>query len=112
MTTEGIVEITNKDLEKIKDFWANHNFGTRIMLMIFALSFLSIVIASFFNVVVPVVVVNMVFYSAIIGFMTVTLGVNGLDTVLQGVARIKLGKYEIEKSGKIVEKGEKNDMVV
>ena len=89
---EDLVEVEASDLGKVRDFWADHNIGTRLMLVTFALSFLGVVITGFFNIVVPTAVINMVFYSALIAFMTVTLGINGLEKLLDGIAKIKLGK--------------------
>lgn len=88
---EDLVEVEASDLGKVKDFWAEHNFGTRIMLITFVIAFLAVVVSSFFGVIVPVAVINMVFYSALIAYMTVTLGINGLEKLLEGIAKIKLG---------------------
>jgi len=82
---------TIKKLEKVEDFWSAHNFGTRISLIVFMISFLSIVIAGFFGVIMPAAVINMVFYSAIIAYATVTLGINGIKIILDGIAQIKTG---------------------
>ena len=91
MTTETTENKDTKDeiLEKTKDFWAKHNIGTRTMLIIFAVSFLAVVIAGLYGVAVPVAIIDMVWYSAIIGFATVTLGVNGVNTLMEGVAKLK-----------------------
>lgn len=86
-----IVSLKNADLKKVEDFWSKHNFGTRMSLVIFMISFLSIVIAGFFGAVAPTAIINMVFYSAIISYATVTLGVNGIKIVLDGIANIKTG---------------------
>jgi hypothetical protein len=89
---DELVNLKTEDLKSVKDFWAKHNFGTRLSLITFMVSFLAIVIAGFFGVVTPDAVTNMVFYSAILAYMTVTLGVNGLKILLDGIAKIKLGK--------------------
>jgi len=91
-TKDNLVEIKIEDFKKVGDFWANHNISTRIMMVTFALSFIAVVIAAFFGTVISAPIVNMVFYSSIIGFGVVTLGVNGLEKLLEGIARIKLGK--------------------
>ena len=98
MASEGILELTNKDLEKAQDAWAKYNIGTRMMLVIFAVAYMAVVIAAFFGVTIAIPVVNMVWYSALIGFITVTLGTNGLEMLLKGIAKIKLGKYELDKT--------------
>jgi hypothetical protein len=87
-----IVNLKTEDLKSVQDFWAKHNFGTRLSLITFMVSFMAIVIAGFFGVVTPDAVTNMVFYSAILAYMTVTLGVNGLKILLDGIAKIKLGE--------------------
>jgi len=89
---EDLVEVEGSDLLKVKDFWARHNVGTRLMLGTFSVSFMAIVIAAFFGVVVSAPVIEMVFYSALIGFIVVTIGINGLEKLLDGIAKIKLGK--------------------
>jgi len=89
---EDIVNLKTEDLKSVDDFWSKHNFGTRLSLITFMMSFLAIVIAGFFGVVTPDAVTNMVFYSAILAYMTITLGVNGLKILLDGIAKIKLGK--------------------
>ena len=94
---EDLIETEASDVGKIRDFWAEHNISTRIMLLVFAFSFIAIVVASFFKVIVPAAVINMVFYSALIAYMTVTLGINGLEKLLEGIAKIKLGETVIKK---------------
>jgi hypothetical protein len=94
---EDIVNLKTSDLIEVKDFWDKHNFGTRITLVTFVISFLAVVIAGFFGVTTPDAVTNMVFYSMIMAYMTVTLGVNGLKILLEGIAKIKLGKKIGEK---------------
>jgi len=89
---DELVNLKTEDLKSVKDFWAKHNFGTRLSLVTFMISFLAIVVAGFFGVTTPDAVTNMVFYSAILAYMTVTLGVNGLKILLDGIAKIKLGK--------------------
>jgi len=89
---EDIVKLKTSDLHAVKDFWDKHNFGTRAALITFLISFLAVVIAGFFGVTTPDTVTNMVFYSAIIAYMTVTLGINGIKILLDGIAKIKLGK--------------------
>ena len=89
---EDLVKLKTEDLKSVKDFWAKHNFGTRLSLLTFMMSYATIVIAGFFGVVTPDAVTNMVFYSAILAYMTVTLGVNGLKILLDGIAKIKLGE--------------------
>jgi hypothetical protein len=89
---EDIVNLKTSDLHSVKDFWDEHNFGTRAALITFLVSFMAIVIAGFFGVTTPDAVTNMVFYSALIAYMTTTLGINGLKMLLAGIAKIKLGK--------------------
>jgi len=89
---DEVVNLKTSDLHKVKDFWDKHNFGTRLTLVTFVISFLAVVISSFFGVTTPDAVINMVFYSMILAYMTVTLGVNGLKILLEGIAKIKLGK--------------------
>jgi hypothetical protein len=84
--------LNTSDVTKVKDFWDKHNFGTRAALLTFLVSFIAVVIAGFFGVSTPPAVTNMVFYSALIAYMTVTLGINGLKMLLDGIAKIKLGK--------------------
>ena len=52
---------------------------------------IAIVVAAFFGATVAAPVINMVFYSSLIAYMTVTLGINGLEKLLDGIAKIKLG---------------------
>jgi len=87
---DELVNLKTEDLKSVKDFWAKHNFGTRLSLVTFMVSFLAIVVAGFFGVTTPDVIVNLVGNSALIAFMTVTLGVNGIEALLNGVAKIKL----------------------
>jgi len=89
---ENLVEVKIEDFKKVRDFWAEHNVSTRMMMIVFAISFLAVVIAAFFGTVIAAPIVNMVWYSALIGFGVVTLGVNGLEKLLDGIAKIKLGK--------------------
>jgi len=84
---EELENLKTEDLKMVKDFWARHNFGTRTFLVTFMVSFLAIVVAGFFGVTAPDAVTNMVFYSAILAYMTVTLGVNGLKILLDGIAK-------------------------
>ena len=93
---ENLVEVKIEDFKKVGDFWAKHNVGTRMMMIVFAVSFLAVVIAAFFGTVVATPIVNMVWYSALIGFGVVTLGVNGLEKLLDGIAKIKLGEKQGE----------------
>jgi hypothetical protein len=87
-----VVNLKTSDLVDVRDFWDKHNFGTRLTLITFVISYLAVVITSFFDVIIPDAVINMVFYSIILAYMTVTLGVNGLKILLNGIAKIKLGK--------------------
>ena len=89
---EEILDMDKTDAMKVKDFWTRHNFGTRLSLVVFMVSFLSVVVSSFFGIVSPDSVIDMVFYSSLIAYMTVTLGINGLEKLLDGIAKIKLGK--------------------
>ena len=103
MTTKKIISKNkntnnaNKNLKKVQDFWAKHNIGTRMMLVIFAVTYIAVVVSAFFGVTIAIPIVNMVWYSALIGFITVTLGANGLEMLLEGIAKIKLGRYELDK---------------
>lgn len=74
------------------DYWSEHNIGTRLTLVVFALSFFIIVVASLFGSIIPSVVVNMVLYANVLSFITVTLGINGLEILIQGIDIIKNGK--------------------
>jgi hypothetical protein len=89
---ESLIEVKVEHLKKIGDAWTRHNVSTRIAMLVFMVSFLMIAIAGVKGIVVPVAIVNMVFYSAIIAYATVTLGINGIETLLNGIAKIKLGK--------------------
>ena len=91
-TKENIVEVKIEDFKKVGDFWAKHNVSTRMMMVIFGISFLAVVVAGLFGTVVAAPIINMVWYSALIGFGVVTLGVNGMKILLDGIAKIKLGK--------------------
>jgi len=88
---EDLINVKFEDLKKVEDFWAEHNFSTRMMMIVFALSFVAIVCAALFGVTIATPIVTMVWYSAIIGFGTVTLGVNGLKKLLDGIAKIRVG---------------------
>jgi len=84
----------NKFEEKLlasQDTWAKYNLGTRGTMIVFLLSFIVVVIASFNGVIIPSAVVDMVFYSNIVAYATVTLGINGIKIILDGIAKIKQG---------------------
>jgi len=91
-TKEKLIEVEIEDFKKVGDFWATHNISTRIMMVTFALSFIMVVIAGLMGTVVSLPIIDMVFYSALIGFGVVTLGINGIKVLLDGIAKIKLSK--------------------
>jgi len=75
----------------VEDLWSKHNFGTRMALGTFLMSYFIVVMAGLFGVIMPDAVITMVWYSAMISYLTVTLGINGLEILLKGIAKIKLG---------------------
>jgi hypothetical protein len=77
-----------------KDFWAKHNIGTRISLVTFILIYAVVAIyAMMFGVKandsVYTNILSTVSYIAFLGFAVVTLGVNGVKIVMDGIAKIK-----------------------
>jgi len=77
-----------------KDFWEKHNISTRFLIVIFGISFLIVVIGGIKGISISVLIINMVWYTSIIAFGVLTLGVNGLEKLLNGIATIKFGKKD------------------
>lgn len=83
---------TTKENEEVtSDKWGKYNISTRVSLMVFMVSYLYVTYTGINSSTLNTTIINMVWYSALIGFLTVTLGVNGLKILLDGIARIKLG---------------------
>jgi hypothetical protein len=83
------MEETEEKLNEVHDFWARHHLSTRIALISMILSYVAVVSASFFGVVIPQPVVDTVAYTLLASFAFVVLGVNGVKTALEGIAKIK-----------------------
>ena len=88
---EAIAESGIEGIKKMKDFWERHNISTRMLTIIFGLSFIGVVVAGMMKVAIPATIINMVWYSTIIAFGVLTLGINGIEKLLEGIAKIKYG---------------------
>jgi len=79
-----------KSLSKVHDVWAKHNLGTRFLVLTFGICFLIVVIASAFGVTFSSLVVNMVFYSAVLCYIATVVGHNAVEKILAALIKIKL----------------------
>jgi len=80
--------------QKYKDFWDKHNLGTRFALVTFVALYVTVAILAMMVDIkaakdVYAGILDTVSYTAILAFVTVTLGVNGAKVVLDGIAKIK-----------------------
>lgn len=97
MATEDTqIEKTEKLLGKVNDFWAQHNVGTRASLITFILAYVASVIATFFTTV-PEFVLDTTGWLLFAAFMTVTLGINGVQQVGKIIVAVKTGKLQEDK---------------
>jgi len=94
---------------KSSDFWGVHNISTRFSMITFIISYLIIVISSVMGVEISQPIVDMVWYSALISFVIVTLGINGLDRIINGISNFKNGRNSDYISG-ISHLGDRNDL--
>lgn len=93
---ETSIEKTEKAINKVNDFWAQHNVGTRASLITFILAYVASVIATFFTTV-PDYVLDTTGWLLFAAFMTVTLGINGVKQVGAIIIAVKTGKAPKEK---------------
>jgi len=94
MSEEENQEKTLTAFQKADDWWAKHNIGTRFALITMIALYASLVFAYLFNNdmtnIVPVM--EIVGWISFAGFISITLGANGLDKIKDIILAIKMKK--------------------
>ena len=82
------LEETEVAVKKTNDFWARHNIGTRITMVVFILSYVGSLLSTIW-VETPQWLIDTTGWLLFSAFVTITLGINGLSKIAEIITAMK-----------------------
>lgn len=85
---ETTLDKVESNIKKTQDFWARNNVGTRASMIVFIISYI-VTLALSLAFTVPPYILETAGWLLFSAFITVTVGINGLEKVAQIIAAVK-----------------------